>query len=58
MQTWQDLSLGSFGDRRLDKGGRRFSKAWCCAKQFACASLPAATILKRSGTGAFLAMKR
>ena len=32
-----EMSLGSFGDLRLDKGGLRFSNRWFCAKRCACA---------------------
>jgi hypothetical protein len=32
-----ELSLGSFGDLRLDKGGVRFSNGLCRARRFACA---------------------
>ena len=31
-----DWSLGRFGDRRLDKGGRRLSNAWSWARMSAC----------------------
>jgi hypothetical protein len=31
-----DWTLGRFGDRRLDKGGRRSSNAWLRARQSAC----------------------
>src|SRR5258707_7474699 len=39
--TYAGWSLGCFGDRRLDKGGRRCSKLWCCARVYACAGLAA-----------------
>src|SRR5919106_1327065 len=35
-----DLSLGSFGDRRLEKGGRRCCRAWLRARASACVVRP------------------
>jgi hypothetical protein len=35
--TYTGWSLGCFGDRRLDKGGRRCSKPWYCVRACACA---------------------
>ena len=34
--------LGRFGDIRLDKGGRLFSKEWSCGPVRACAERPVA----------------
>ena len=42
MQTAHDVWLGHFGDRRLDKGGRRFSVEWFARAMHACAGLRAA----------------
>jgi hypothetical protein len=39
MQTAENLSLGHFGDRRLDKGGRRFSGGCFARVVFVCAEL-------------------
>ena len=37
MQVAENKSLGRFGDRRLDKGGRRFSMPCFARAVFACA---------------------
>jgi hypothetical protein len=31
-----EMSLGTFGDLRLDKGGARSSNRWPCARRCAC----------------------
>jgi len=39
----EQYRLGWFGDRRLDKGGRRWSKASSCTRVRACGMLPRAS---------------
>ena len=51
MQTAENLSLGRFGDRRLDKGGRRFSVACFTRAVFACAGLQVVCGVSRCGIG-------
>src|SRR6202790_5622474 len=51
-------SLGRFGDRRLDKGGRRSSNAWSRAVMSACGGWPKATAPRKCGSTASSAMPR
>jgi hypothetical protein len=53
MQAVENLSLGSFGDIRLDKGGRRFSGASFARAVFACAGSRTVYGLGTCGFGAF-----
>src|SRR6516165_5104644 len=47
------LSLGRFGDRRLDKRGRRCSDAWSCVRACACGDWRAGGGRRRSASGDF-----
>ncbi|MGY4330611.1 hypothetical protein ACVWWG_005622 [Bradyrhizobium sp. LB7.2] len=53
-----DWTLGRFGDRRLDKGGRRLSDAWLLARMSACGSFREETVTWRYGSTAFSVMTR
>jgi hypothetical protein len=52
-----EMSLGSFGDLRLDKGGARSSNRWSCARRCAFAGL-VATVEAKSGLAGFLPTPR
>ena len=51
MQTAENWSLGRFGDRRLDKGGRRFSVACFVRAAFVCAGSQAVCGVSRCASG-------
>jgi hypothetical protein len=53
MSVCFDYSLGRFGDRRLDKGGRRFWNVLSRAKVSAFGKWSTA-VLRRFGLGVFL----
>jgi hypothetical protein len=51
MQGAENLSLGRFGDRRLDKGGRRFFVVCFARAVLACARSQAVCGIGRCGFG-------
>src|SRR5215813_13316133 len=53
-----DWTLGRFGDRRLDKGGRRLSDAWSRARMSACGGSPRGIVRWKCGSIAFWATTR